>query len=37
MDFAHDIIYFLHLSFYEDFAYSVIAAFLLYTRVKSYA
>ena len=37
MDFAHDIITFLHLNFYEDYTYSAIAAFLLYTRVKSYA
>ena len=37
IDFAHDIIYFLHSRFYEDYTYSVIAAFLLYTRVKSYA
>ena len=37
MDFAHDIISYLHLYFYEDYTYSAIAAFLLYTRVKSYA
>lgn len=37
MDFAHDIIFFCIRAFYEDYTYSVIAAFMLYTRVKGYA